>query len=122
MTTYPVNIQTVFSFRANSYAILGAGRTLEAEFSLQQTVQYLTVLTAVGVIQPVIRTHDVRRASKDRVLEWPKVQLMYCLVIEIRRYRLDGISFRIRSRVTIDFLFIGDVVLLLISFVVNTLS
>lgn len=40
---------------------------------------------------------------------------MDCLIINIRRHGLNGIAFGVSRRVAIDFLFIGDVVLHLIS-------
>jgi hypothetical protein len=47
---------------------------LESEFSLEETVESLGVLAAVGSVQLVVRTHDGTRFGTNSILEWPHVK------------------------------------------------
>jgi hypothetical protein len=59
---------------------------LEAQLSLQQAVERLAVLACIGVVQTVIRAHDIGSTGKDSILERPQVELVNGLVVDVGRY------------------------------------
>ena len=44
---------------------------LEAQFSLQEPVERFAILTTVGVVEPLVRAHDVGRSRANGIDEWP---------------------------------------------------
>lgn len=58
--------------------------TLKAQLRLEQPIQRLAILTAVRVIDALIRAHNGRATRKNCILEWPKVKLVHRLVINVR--------------------------------------
>jgi hypothetical protein len=65
---------------------------LKAQLSLQQSVEELAVLAAVGIVYTVIRTHQISSTGKNSVLEGPQVEFVHGFVIDIGRNRLDNVS------------------------------
>jgi hypothetical protein len=83
---------------------------LESEFGLQKTIQSLAVLTAIGVVDAIVRAHDGGTAGQNSILERPEVQLVHGLVINVGRDCRD-IHAVFHSRVSICLLFIQNVML-----------
>jgi uncharacterized membrane-anchored protein len=59
--------------------------TLEAQLSLQQTIEGLAVLASVGAVQTVIRAHDIGSTGEDSILEGPQVELVNRFVVNVGR-------------------------------------
>lgn len=50
--------------------------TLEAELSLEKTVQHLAVLAAIRVVDTLVRAHNGCTTSRDGIIEGPEIQLV----------------------------------------------
>ncbi len=99
---------------------------LKPKFCFQQAVLRLAIGAAVGVVDTIVRAHDIPRAGLDRVLKWPggnivsaeaqersispcyepKIQFMHCFIVDIGRHRGN-----IALRVSVRLLFVPDKVL-----------
>src|ERR1700722_20214332 len=50
--------------------------TLESKLCFQDSVQQLTVCTAVRVVDSLVRAHNIPRTSMEGILEWPQIELV----------------------------------------------
>lgn len=57
--------------------------TLESQLALQQAVQGLGVLASIRVVDLLVGTHNGTHSGSDRVGEWPEIELMHSLVVNI---------------------------------------
>lgn len=95
------------------YAEIGKLRhTLEAKLRFQKTVQSLAVLASVAVIDALVGTHDRSATSKDSILEWPKIQFMHGLIIDVRRDSFRVLSLSVLAGVPVRLLLVSNVMLL----------
>jgi hypothetical protein len=90
-------------------------KSLEGKLVLEDAVHELAILTAVRIIDAVIRAHNGPDAGLDAIHERPKVVFMEGLVIYIGRLSLDT-----EVGPTVRFLLIADEVLASLS--VNSLD
>ena len=56
---------------------------LEAELRLQNTVQELGVLAAVGVVNLIVGAHERSDSGADCVGKWPNVELVKSAVVQV---------------------------------------
>jgi hypothetical protein len=60
-------------------------KALKVQLVFENVVQSVTILASVAVVGLIVGTHDGSDSSLDRIREWPKVQLVQSLIVNIRR-------------------------------------
>ena len=91
--TWHAHIKTCKGIRNTTMLCLPVthDEALEAELRLQNTVQELGVLAAVGVVKLVVGAHERSDSSADCVGKWPRVELVKSAVVQVGGGRLGDV-------------------------------
>jgi hypothetical protein len=83
----------------------------ESQLGLQPSVQRLTVLAPVRVIQPIVRAHDGSGTGAHSICKGPEINLVNRLVIDVAAAGGNRVVVGVDGRITVQLLLVSDVVL-----------
>ena len=69
----------------------------------------------MGVVQAIIRAHDICSPSMHTVSKGPEVELVQGLIINVGREGLDVMIFRVYAGIAVQFLLVANEVLVMLA-------